>query len=170
MKKIIFVNLVVTLIWFLSMPKEEEIIIEKEKIEEKIIKEIKEEEIIIEKEKIKEEIIKEIKEKEEAVVITKYRPLPEETDDTPLQTADLSEISMLKLYRGEIKWVAVSRDLLKKYGYGSKIKISTGDPEIDGIYEVHDTMNKRWTSRIDILTHPKHPLGKGRWEGKISKI
>lgn len=143
MKKIIFVNLVVILIWFLSMPKEE-IIMEREKIEE-----------------IKEE---------ETVVITKYRPLSGETDDTPLQTADLSEISMLKLYRGEIKWVAVSRDLLKKYGYGSKIKISTGDPDIDGIYEVHDTMNKRWTSRIDILTHPKHPLGKGRWEGKISKI
>lgn len=150
MKKIIFVNLVVILIWLLSMPKE------------------KEEKIIMEEEKIEEEIIKEIE--EESVVITKYRPLSRETDDTPLQTADLSEISMLKLYRGEIKWVAVSRDLLKKYGYGSKIKISTGDPNIDGIYEVHDTMNKRWTSRIDILTHPNHPLGKGRWEGKISKI
>lgn len=147
MKKIIFVNLVVTLIWLLSMPKEK---------------------IIMEEEKIEEEIIKEIE--EEAVVITKYRPLSRETDDTPLQTADLSEISMLKLYRGEIKWVAVSRDLLKKYGYGSKIKISTGDLDIDGIYEIHDTMNKRWTSRIDILTHPNHPLGKGRWEGKISKI
>ena len=151
MKKIIFVNLVVILIWLLSMPKE------------------KEEKIIMEEEKIKEEIIKEIEE-EEAVVITKYRPFSKETDDTPLQTADLSEISMLKLYRGEIKWVAVSRDLLKKYGYGSKIKISTGDPDIDGIYEIHDTMNKKWTSRIDILTHPNHPLGKGRWEGKISKI
>ena len=148
MKKIIFVNLVVILIWLLSMPKEE---------------------IIMEEEKIEKEIIKEIEE-EEAVVITKYRPLSGETDDTPLQTADLSEISMLKLYRGEIKWVAVSRDLLKKYEYGSKIKIYTGDPDIDGIYEVHDTMNKRWTSRIDILTHPNHPLGKGRWEGKISKI
>ena len=148
MKKIIFVNLVVILIWLLSMPKEK---------------------IIMEDEKIEEEIIKEIKE-EEAVVITKYRPLSKETDDTPLQTADLSEISMLKLYRREIKWVAVSRDLLKKYEYGSKIKIYTGDPDIDGIYEVHDTMNKRWTSRIDILTHPNHPLGKGRWEGKISKI
>ena len=101
---------------------------------------------------------------------SRYRPVVEETDDTPLQTADLSEISMIKLQRGKLKWVAVSRDLLVKYGYGSKIKIQTGDPDIDGVYEVHDTMNPRWTSRVDILTHPKESIGKGKWDGKISKL
>lgn len=107
---------------------------------------------------------------EEDVVVTRYRPVVEETDDTPLQTADLSEISMIKLQRGKLKWVAVSRDLLKTYRYGSKIRIQTGDPDIDGVYEVHDTMNPRWTSRVDILTHPKESIGKGKWEGKISKL
>lgn len=104
------------------------------------------------------------------VTITKYHPLKSQTDDTPLQTADLSKISMAKLYRGKIKWVAVSRDLLKEYGYGSKIRISTGDPDIDGVYEVHDTMNPRFVARIDILSHPKHALGKGLWTGKIRKF
>lgn len=104
------------------------------------------------------------------VTITKYHPVASQTDDTPLQTADLSKISMAKLYRGKIKWVAVSRDLLKEYGYGSKIRISTGDPDIDGVYEVHDTMNPRFMARVDILSHPKHALGKGLWTGKIRKF
>lgn len=104
------------------------------------------------------------------VTITKYHPVANQTDNTPLQTADLSKISMAKLYRGKIKWVAVSRDLLKEYGYGSKIRISTGDPDIDGVYEVHDTMNPRFVSRVDILSHPKHSLGKGLWTGKIRKF
>lgn len=104
------------------------------------------------------------------VTITKYHPVKSQTDDTPLQTADLSKISMAKLYRGKIKWVAVSRDLLKEYGYGSKIRISTGDPDIDGVYEVHDTMNPRFMARVDILSHPKHALGKGLWTGKIRKF
>lgn len=104
------------------------------------------------------------------VVVTRYRPVVEEADDTPLQTADLSEISMVKLQRGKLRWVAVSRDLLKTYRYGSKIRIQTGDPDIDGVYEVHDTMNPRWTSRVDILTHPEESIGKGKWDGKISKL
>lgn len=110
------------------------------------------------------------KKKSREVTITKYHPVASQTDDTPLQTADLSKISMAKLYRGKIKWVAVSRDLLKEYGYGSKIRISTGDPDIDGVYEVHDTMNPRFVARIDILSHPKHALGKGLWSGKIRKF
>ena len=104
------------------------------------------------------------------VVVTRYRPVVEETDNTPLQTADLSEISMVKLQRGKLKWVAISRDLLKTYRYGSKIRIQTEDPNIDGVYEVHDTMNPRWTSRVDILTHPNESIGKGKWDGKISKL
>ena len=104
------------------------------------------------------------------VTVTKYHPVVNQTDNTPLQTADLSKISMAKLYRGKIKWVAVSRDLLKEYGYGSKIRISTGDPDIDGVYEVHDTMNPRFVSRVDILSHPKHSLGKGLWTVKIRKF
>lgn len=108
--------------------------------------------------------------KQKEVVVTRYRPLPEETDDTPLQTADLSIISLEKLKKGEIRWVAVSRDLLRDYSYGGTIRLTTGDPEIDGEYEIHDTMNPRWTGRIDILTHPSKSLGKGRWTGLIEEI
>lgn len=107
--------------------------------------------------------------KTKEVTITKYHPVKSQTNDNPLQTADLSEISMTKLYRGKIKWVAVSRDLLKEYGYGSKIRISTGDPDIDGVYEIHDTMNSRFVARVDILSHPDKPIGKGLWNGNIQK-
>lgn len=104
------------------------------------------------------------------VTVTKYHPVNNQSDSTPLLTADQSKISLSRLYRKEIRWVAVSRDLLKVYGYGSRIKLSTGDPEIDGVYEVHDTMNSRFTARIDILSHPKHPIGKGLWKGKIKNL
>ena len=103
----------------------------------------------------------------DTVRITQYNPVESQTDSDPLITADLSEINMVELHQGKTKWVAVSRDLLKKYGYGTKIRIQTGDPEIDGIYEVHDTMNKRWTAKVDILTPPGKNLSKGIWTGNI---
>lgn len=103
----------------------------------------------------------------DTVRITQYNPVKSQTDSDPLITADLSEINMVKLHQGKTKWVAVSRDLLKKYGYGTKIRIQTGDPDIDGVYEVHDTMNKRWTAKVDILTPPEKNLSKGIWTGNI---
>ena len=46
------------------------------------------------------------------------------------------------------KSIAVSRDLLKKYGFsnGTKVRISG----LPGIYCVRDTMHARYTNRIDI--------------------
>ncbi|WP_396637820.1 3D domain-containing protein [Maribacter sp. R77961] len=46
-----------------------------------------------------------------------------------------------------VKWIAVSRDLLRKgLGHNTMVKIDT----FKGIYLVKDKMNKRWTNRIDI--------------------
>ena len=54
------------------------------------------------------------------VTVTVYNPVMEQCDSTPLITADNSEIDLKKLKQGKLKWVAVSRDLLKsgksKYG------------------------------------------------------
>ena len=55
----------------------------------------------------------------------------------------------------EYRYVALSRDLLSRWGgpfeYGDYIVIEgTGDR--DGIYQVRDTMNPKWTNRVDILT------------------
>lgn len=102
------------------------------------------------------------------VTATRYNPVESQCNDQPLITADMSKISLSKLKRGEIRWIAVSRDLRKIYKYGDivEIKAKDGDDKsINGLYEVHDTMNKRFTDRIDILTHADNPHGQGKWEG-----
>ena len=102
------------------------------------------------------------------VTVTRYNPVESQCNSQPLITADMSKISLSKLKRGEIRWIAVSRDLRKIYKYGDvvEIKAKNGDDDsINGLYEVHDTMNKRFTDRIDILTHVDNPHGQGKWEG-----
>ena len=90
------------------------------------------------------------------VCVTVYNPVQEQCDSTPLITADNSEIDLAKLKKGKLKWVAVSRDLLKsgKVKYGGKVKIKCKqDSSISGTYYVHDTMHPKWKKHIDILAH-----------------
>lgn len=97
--------------------------------------------------------------KKKTVTATVYNPVKEQTDDSPLATADGSKIDLKKLKKKRIKWIAVSRDLLKDYEYGAKVKITSEYPSINGTYEVHDTMNKRFSNRIDILSAEKDSVG-----------
>lgn len=102
------------------------------------------------------------------VTATRYNPVESQCNSQPLITADMSKISLSKLKRGEIRWIAVSQDLRKVYKYGDVVEIKAKDGDdksINGLYEVHDTMNKRFTDRIDILTHIDNPHGQGKWEG-----
>ena len=97
------------------------------------------------------------------VTVTKYNPVREQCDEDPLITADNSKICLNKLNAGKLKWVAVSRDLKKHFKYGEKVIIKCDhDPRINGEYEVHDTMNPRYTRTIDLLS----PIGdtKGKWK------
>jgi 3D (Asp-Asp-Asp) domain-containing protein len=87
------------------------------------------------------------------VTVTTYNPTREQCDDTPNQTADGTYIKPWKA--SDYRYVALSRDLLSRWGgpfeYGDYIVIEgTGDR--DGIYQVRDTMNPKWTNRVDILT------------------
>ena len=85
---------------------------------------------------------------------TYYNPVSSQCSGNPLVTADGSKISLQKLKNGELKWVAISRDLLKQFPHGSKIKVvSKKHPEINGVYEIHDTMGPKHTYSIDILAH-----------------
>ena len=87
------------------------------------------------------------------VTVTTYNPTKEQCDNTPNITADGTRI---KPWRAtDYRYVALSRDLLSRWGgpfeYGDYIVIEgTGDR--DGIYQVRDTMNPKWTNRVDILT------------------
>lgn len=89
------------------------------------------------------------------VTLTCYQPVASQCNADCLHTADNSEIDLKKLKKGEIKWVAVSRDLLSLYPMGSRVKISDETSgKVYGIYQVKDKMNKRWNHRMDILIHP----------------
>jgi 3D (Asp-Asp-Asp) domain-containing protein len=97
------------------------------------------------------------------VVGTVYWPVASQCWGNPLITADGAKISLQKLQNGEIRWIAVSRDLLKRYRYGQKVYIEVpGNPNLNGVWEIHDTMNKRFTSRIDFL-QPQKGGEYGKW-------
>ena len=86
------------------------------------------------------------------VIVTMYNPTHAQTDRTPNELADGTKINPRKasLYR----FVALSRDLLKRWGgpfdYGDYIVIE-GIGNNSGVYQVRDTMNSRFTKRVDIL-------------------
>ena len=87
------------------------------------------------------------------VTVTTYNPTKEQCDSTPNITADGTRI---KPWRAtDYRYVALSRDLLSRWGgpfeYGDYIVIE-GTDGWDGIYQVRDTMNPKWTNRVDILT------------------
>ena len=86
------------------------------------------------------------------VTVTTYNPTKEQCDSTPNITADGTRI---KPWRAtDYRFVALSRDLLSRWGgpfeYGDYIVIE-GTDGWDGIYQVRDTMNPRFTKRVDIL-------------------
>jgi 3D (Asp-Asp-Asp) domain-containing protein len=97
----------------------------------------------------------------ENVTATMYNAVTGQCDSDPLVTAGMYKINPNKA--SDHKWVALSRDLLKRWGglfeYGQKVKI-TGCGEKDGIYTIVDTMNPRFTKKIDILETQGTPLYK----------
>lgn len=82
------------------------------------------------------------------VVATAYTSHRRQTDRTPFRAAWNNRI------RPGMKLIAVSRDLIRRYGLGngSKVKISG----LKGYYIVRDKMNKRFRKKIDIY------MGKNR--------
>ena len=87
------------------------------------------------------------------VTVTTYNPTRGQTDSTPHITADGTHFKTWKAT--EYRYVALSRDLLSRWGgpfeYGDYIIIE-GTGKWDGVYQVRDTMNRKWTNRVDILT------------------
>ena len=86
-----------------------------------------------------------------SVKATMYHPVEAQCDDNPLVTADGSIIDPYKV--SSWNWIAVSQDMLKKNGgifnYGDQVYIS--GTHKDGLYTIHDCMNRRKTSQIDFL-------------------
>ena len=89
------------------------------------------------------------------VTVTMYHPTRQQTDSTPNITADGTKFNIWKA--SQYRYVAVSRDLLSRWGgplnYGDWIVIE-GAGKNSGVYQVRDTMNPKWTKRVDVLKTP----------------
>jgi hypothetical protein len=100
------------------------------------------------------------------VVATVYHAVEGQTDDEPFVTADNSRIK--PNYSSKTRWVALSRDLLKPWGgpfrFGQRVRISGISNKLDGVYTIHDTMNRRHKHCVDVLAHPREKLD-GLWRG-----
>jgi 3D (Asp-Asp-Asp) domain-containing protein len=87
------------------------------------------------------------------VAASVYFPDEAQTDSQPLITADGSQIDREKVKTH--RWIAVSRNLLKRWGgklqYGDTLQVAGISAELDGIYIIRDTMNRRLKNTIDIL-------------------
>ena len=86
------------------------------------------------------------------VTVTMYRANTIECDQDPDITADGTKIHVPQSSR--YRYVALSRNLLKRWGgdfdYGDYILLK-GTNDRDGIYQVRDTMNSKFTNVVDIL-------------------
>lgn len=94
------------------------------------------------------------------VIGTIYNAVEGQCDADPLVTADNSKINLTVLKTGSLRWVALSRDLLKRWGgpynYGDTIHVYHTDSRIRGKWVVHDTMNARFKKRMDFLVDVTH--------------
>ena len=84
--------------------------------------------------------------------VTSYNAVKSQTDDSPNITADGTRLNHEKVKNGTQRIAAISRNLLWLIPYGSIIEV-----EGYGIFEVRDTMNKRYKHCVDILQHSSKP-------------
>lgn len=118
-------------------------------------------------EEVEREVIVERESEVYVVTATVYHAVEGQCDDSPLVTASGAKIkSTDSAY--EHRYLAVSRDLLDVFPYGTTVEVS-GCGELDGRWVVADTMNRRYKGYIDLLINPD--MRGGKWEGvRITKV
>jgi 3D (Asp-Asp-Asp) domain-containing protein len=85
------------------------------------------------------------------VSLTTYTTDTAETDSFPLITASGLRLDSANPKKGRV--IAISRDLQKLFSFGDKVKLSNAG-KFNGIWFIHDLMNKKWKNKIDILINP----------------
>lgn len=93
------------------------------------------------------------------VQATCYNAVAEQCDADYLCTASGLTINSTNTAYDH-RYLAVSRDLLNIFPYGTEVYVS-GTSIYDGIWKVADTMNKRFSNRIDFLINPD--MFKHKW-------
>lgn len=106
------------------------------------------------------------------VTATIYEPDPRQTDAEPFITADNSFIT--PKHSSKNRWMALSRDLLKpwggKFSFGDSVRVTGISPKLDGVYVIHDTMNRRHRHCMDILAAKWEHLDEMWKNVKIVKV
>jgi 3D (Asp-Asp-Asp) domain-containing protein len=82
------------------------------------------------------------------VSLSTYKADTAETDSTPLVTASGFKLDSLNPKKHRV--IAISRDLKELFAFGDKL-ILTNAGKFNGVWFVHDVMNKRYKNKIDIL-------------------
>jgi len=85
------------------------------------------------------------------VSLTTYKTDTAETDSTPLITASGFKLDSLNPKKHRV--IAISRDLKEIFSFGDKVKL-TNAGIFNGIWFIHDLMNKKYKNKIDILINP----------------
>lgn len=98
----------------------------------------------------------------ENVEATVYNAVPEQCDDNPIYTASMFKLDTTNVYSHKI--IAMERTFMKELGlsYGDVVKIE-GTVKWDGIWQIQDTMNKKYAGKkkIDILV--PNDIKYGKW-------
>jgi len=85
------------------------------------------------------------------VSLSTYKADTTETDSTPLVTASGFKLDSLNPKKHRV--IAISRDLKELFAFGDQVKL-TNAGKFNGIWFIHDVMNKRYRNKIDILINP----------------
>jgi len=85
------------------------------------------------------------------VNLSTYKADASETDSTPLITASGFKLDSLNPKKHRV--IAISRDLKELFAFGDKVKL-TNAGKFNGIWFIHDLMNKKYRNKIDILINP----------------
>jgi 3D (Asp-Asp-Asp) domain-containing protein len=103
---------------------------------------------------------------------TAYEAIASQTDSKPFVTADNSRIP--RGYGSHTRWLALSRDLLRPWGgpfeFGDRVRVRGISPALDGVYTVHDTMNRRYRQHLDVLVHPREHVRISQTGVKIQRV
>jgi len=128
-------------------------------------------------------VIEHVKNKNNKSQYTVYNAISSQTDSNPLETADQSIIDLKQLQRGDLRWIAISRDLKSQLSFGDTIIVSKCEEKFTekdyrgnnyylGEWVVRDVMNKRFKNKIDFLVPSNIIYGGGiiSWSKKIIQI
>ena len=88
---------------------------------------------------------------DKVVSLSTYKADTAETDSTPLVTASGFKLDSLNPKKHRV--IAISRDLKALFAFGDKV-ILTNAGKFNGVWFIHDVMNKRYKNKIDILINP----------------